>query len=61
MEIYKTIRNIATATFVATLPYICNDGCAYSPKKANAVETRQEVREKSQTSEKELLESILGK
>jgi len=66
MEIYKTIKKIASnipkiaaATFIATLPYTCNDGCAYSGSKTYAAEIKQEAREIIQESSN--LETILEK
>lgn len=70
MEFYKTLKDIASVTkkiaavtFVASLPYLCNDGCAYSGNKAHAAEIRQETRitENSQTPETETLEAVLEK
>lgn len=63
MEFYKTIKNIASTgakiAIVAALPYLCNDGCAYSGNKASAAEVRQEVR--APVMESENLEIILEK
>jgi len=63
MEVYKTIRNIAAATLIASLPYICNDGCAYSGNKTFAKETKQIVTcsERTPTIETGKLEVVLEK
>ena len=66
MEIYKTIKKIASNTpkiaaigIVAAMPYICDDGCAYSGNKTYAAEARQEIIEKTQ--ETSNLETVLEK
>ena len=48
MEFYKTIKKmtsnipkIAVISIVAALPYLCNDGCAYSGNKVHAAEISQ--------------------
>lgn len=53
MKAYETLKKIvsnsgkiATGIFVASLPYIC-EGCEYFGGKANAAETRQEVKEET--------------
>ena len=51
MEIYKTIRNIAAATFLAALPTICEPSCAYSPSKVEASEIKYEARAENPSTE----------
>ena len=67
MEFYKAIKKIVGKTgkvaaigIVATLPYVCESCSVVGAIPYNCgSETRQELTERSQTSEKEVLETIL--
>jgi len=55
MEFYKTVKNIVLGTFVASLPYLCDNGCSYFDKKAEAAIARTQ---KQKIIEKQNLETL---
>jgi hypothetical protein len=38
MELYKTFRNFALIGALGILPYVCEQGCAYSKHKIASIE-----------------------